>query len=232
MKRCVVSALALCLFAAAACGRINETYKAEVDHHVAALHASSASYPQHDDAPPALAVGQWAEYRLTGSNKRPGFVSYKIVGQQGEAFWVETTLTTYTGKQETRMLIEFGDRSDPASFKVHAVQMRNNDKLLDYPPGTMKLMQALWKPILSSFVIDWTASAPREDVNASAGVFGGCFKRRMDISVGPYQQHSDVWMHPAVPINGIVRSQSIGKNPSLTELVAFGTEGATSAFGQ
>src|SRR4249919_4311463 len=100
MKRFVVSALALGLFATAACGRINETYKAEVDHHVAALHASQASYPQHDDAPPALAVGQWAEYRLTGSNKRPGFVSYKIVGQQGEAFWVETTLTTYTGKQE------------------------------------------------------------------------------------------------------------------------------------
>jgi hypothetical protein len=220
-----------CLLASVGCGRINATYKAEVDRHVAALHAKPESFPQQDGAPLPLAVGQWAEYKLTGSNKRPGFATYKVVGQQGEAFWVETTLTTYSGKQETRMLIDFGDRTDPEKFKVHAVQMRNNDKPMDLPPGTMQLMQSLWKPVLSNFVIDWSAAAARENASASAGQFEGCYKRRLEFGLGPYHQQSDAWLHPSVPINGIVRSASIGKNPSLTELVAFGTDGAISAFG-
>jgi hypothetical protein len=228
IKRMVMG---VCLLAAVGCSGINETYKLEVDKRVASLHATSASFPQQDGSPQPLAVGQWAEYRLTGSNKRPGFATYKIVGQQGEAFWVETTLTTYSGKQETRMLIDFGDRSDPEKFKVHAVEMRSNDRPMDIPPGTMQLMSAMWKPVLSAFVIDWAATAPRENASASAGDFAGCYKRRLDLSVGGYHQKTDAWMHPAVPINGIVRSASVGKNPSLTELIAFGNEGAKSAFG-
>lgn len=222
--------LGLSLLAVLGCGGINQTYKAEVDRRVAALRATPDAYSQQDGALQPLAVGQWAEYRLTGSNKRPGFATYKVVGQQGEAFWVETTLVTYTGKQEMRMLIDFGDRTDPEKFQVHSVAMRSNDQPVDMPPGTLKLMQAMWKPVLNSFVIDWSASAPREDARADAGQFAGCYKRRLDIGVGPYHQKTDAWLHPAVPINGIVRSASVGKNPSLTELVAFGTEGATSSF--
>lgn len=222
--------VALCLFAGAGCGGINETYKLEVDRRVAALHSTATNFAQEDGTPAQLEVGQWAEYKLTGANKRPGFATYKIVGRQGEAFWVETTLTTYSGKQETRMLIDFGDRTDPEKFKVHDVKMRTNDKPVDIPPGTMQLMQAMWKPVLSSFVIDWSASAPRENANAGAGQFDGCYKRRLDIGVGPYHQKTDAWLHPAVPINGIVRSATVGKNPSITELIAFGNQGATSAF--
>ena len=222
--------MGLCLIAAVGCGRINETYKLEVDRRVATLKSSSASYPQAEGAPLPLAVGQWAEYRLTGSNKRPGFTSYKVVGQQGSAFWVETTVTTYSGKQESRMLVDFGDRTDPAQIKVHSVVMRNNGKLVEYPPGTLQMMQSMWKPVLSNFVIDWSTSAPREDVSTGAGQFEGCYQRRMSLSVGPYHQDSDAWLHPAVPINGIVKSATIGKNPSLTELIAFGTQGATSSF--
>lgn len=223
--------VAMCLLASVGCGRINETYKVEVDRRVAGLHATPTSFSQEDGTPPPLAVGQWVEYKLTGSNKRPGFATYKVVGQQGTAFWVETTVTTYSGKQETRMLIDFGDRTDPEKFKVHAVKMRTNDKPVDYPPGTLQLMQAMWKPVLSSFVIQWSASAPRENASAGAGQFEGCYKRRLDIGVGPYQQKTDAWLHPAVPINGIVRSATVGKNPSLSELIAFGNTGAVSAFG-
>ena len=194
------------------------------------MQATSASYPQQDGGPIPLAVGQWAEYKLIGSNKRPGFAKYQVVGQQGDAFWVETTLTTYTGKQETRMLVDFGDRTTPETFKVHAVEMRSNDKPIEITPGTMQLMQAMWKPILSNFVIDWSSNAVREDASAEAGQFAGCYRQRMRINAGPYHQDTDAWLHPAVPINGVVRSASIGKNPSTTVLVAFGTEGATSAF--
>lgn len=220
----------VCLLASVACGGVNETYKLEVDRRVTSLRKTPSSFAPQDGTPPPLAVGQWAEYKLTGSNKRPGFAVYKVVGQQGTAFWVETTLTTYSGKQETRMLIDFGDRTDPEKFKVHAVEMRSNDKPVEVPPAAMQLMQAMWKPVLSNFVVTWSDDAPREDSITGAGHFEGCYKRRMDIAVGPYHQASDAWVHPAVPINGVVRSATIGKNPSLTELIAFGDHGAVSSF--
>jgi len=222
--------LTLSLVAAVGCGRVNDTYKLEVDRRVSALQSTAASYPAQEGAPMPLAVGQWADYKLTAANKRPGFVTYKVVGQQGTAFWVETEVTTYQGKQETRMLVDFGDRTNPETFRVHSLVMRNNGKILDYPPHTMQLMQSLWKPVMSSFAIDWSTSAPREAARSGAGDFEGCYRRRITLSIGPYQQLSDAWQHPAVPINGIVRSATVGKNPSHTELIAFGTEGAKSSF--
>lgn len=221
--------IGLWVFAALGCGRINETYKAEVDRRVATLRASAESYARQDAEPPPLAAGQWVEFKLTGANKRPGFAKYQIVGQEGSAFWVETELTTYTGKQESRMLIYFGDRIHPETMQVKSATLRNDGRIIEYPPGTMNLMQAMWKPILRNFIIDW-ADAPREDATVPAGQFAGCYKRRITVSAGPYHQVGDAWLHPAIPINGMVRSVSVGNNQSITELIAFGNEGATSTF--
>ena len=40
---------------------------------------------------------------------------------------------------------------------------------------------------------------------------------------------SDVWWHPEVPINGLVKAVGVGE-PTTTELVDFGHEGARSVF--
>jgi hypothetical protein len=222
-------ALSLCLFAAGCGASINQAYKADIDRRVAGLHPGAASFPSSDATEPLpLAVGQWTEIKLLDEKQQPSFMLYKVVGQEGDAFWIETLGTSYTAKTETRMLVKLGNRKDIDSIEVKAFTIRQDGKLTEYPTQMVGLLKSLWKPVVSSLVIRW-ADLPRGDAQVPAGSFAGCYKQRSTVTFGPYEQTSDSWQHPAVPINGLVRSVGVDK-PSSIELVAFGLSGATSTF--
>lgn len=212
------------------CGpSINQAYKADIDRRVAGLHAGSETYPASDAIEPMpLAVGQWTEVEMVDDKQRPSFMLHKIVGQEGDAFWIETSSTTYTGKTETRMLLNLGDRHDLEAIEVKAFSMKRDGKLQEYPSGMLGMLKSVWKPFVRSLVISW-ASLPREDALVPAGNFAGCYKQRTTVSFGPYEMTSDSWSHPSVPINGLVRSVGVDKPITMT-LVGFGTSGATSSF--
>jgi hypothetical protein len=212
------------------CGAsVNQAYKADIDRRVAGLHPGSESYPSSDAIEPMpLAVGQWLELKLVDAKQRPSFMTYKIVGQDGDAFWIETSSTTYTGKTETRMLVNLADRHDVNAIEVKAFTLRHDGKIQEYPSNMLGIMKSVWKPFVNGLIIRWV-DLPREDAQSPAGSFAGCYKQRATVSFGPYEQTSDSWQHPAVPINGLVRSVGVDK-PTSVEMVAFGTTGATSAF--
>lgn len=229
MRRIALSVMVM--FTVGCGGSIHAVYKAEVDQRIADMQPSTASYAVSESIePPPLAVGQWIELKVVDEKKRPGVMTYKIVGQQGDAFWVETATTTYRGKQESRMLINFGDRKNPETFDVQAFSLRNNGKITDYPPNMLGVLRSVWKPLLSNLVVQWN-DAPREDARVIAGEFAGCYKRRVQAQVAWVHQTTEAWGHPAVPINGLVRSQGL-ERPTSIELVAFGLEGATSTFNE
>jgi hypothetical protein len=220
--------IALCC--AAGCGAsINPAYKADVDRRIAALHPSSASYPAGDSFEPMpLAVGQWIELKMVDDQQQPSLLTYKVVGQEGDAFWFEVTTESYKVKSETRMLVNLGDRTNPETFAVKAFTVRTNGQVNEYPPSLLGMLKGMWKPLVKGLQVQWK-DLPREDVKVVAGEFAGAFKRRSTASYGPYEQTSDGWAHPAVPINGLVRGVGTDK-PYSIELIAFGTEGATSTF--
>ena len=225
--------IVLLLACAMGCGSsINDAYKADIDRRVSALHATGTSYPAIDGFEPMpLAVGQWIELKMVDDKRQPSFIRYSVVGQEGtegNAFWFETTQKNYYHTMESRMLIAIGDRSDPATYEVRAYSTRTDGKANEYPPGMLGLLKSLYKPIISNLVVNWK-NLPREDAKVIAGDFAGCFKHRATVSFGPYEQTSDGWSHPSVPINGMVRSVGVDK-PITMELVAFGTEGAKSSF--
>ena len=149
-------------------------------------------------------------------------MKYSVVGQQGNAYWFETTQESYYHRNDIRLLIAIGDRRDPATYDVQNFAMRTDGKLQDYPPGMLGLFKSLYKPIVDNLVVNWV-NLPREGVRVAAGEFESCFKQRASFSFGPYRQTSDGWSHPSVPINGLVRSVGVDK-PITMELVAFGTE--------
>jgi hypothetical protein len=62
-----------------------------------------------------------------------------------------------------------------------------------------------------------------------AGKFAGCYYGRSTVAVAGRSSTSDVWWHPGVPINGMVKTVGVG-DPTATELVDFGFAGATSSF--
>jgi hypothetical protein len=217
-----------CVAFATGCGpSVDPAAKADIDGRLAKLQAPTASFPAPNGfVPMPLAVGQWTQHK-TVNDGQPSFMTYKIVGEEGGAFWVEMVSESYAGRTIQKMLIAFGNRMDPAQVEIRAVKMKDTKgRVTEQPKEMMPLLQSLYKKAATSLLINWQG-LPQEAATVPAGRFDGCFHVRSAASFGPWSAVSDGWAHPAVPISGLVRSQGVDK-PITMELVAFGLTGAQS----
>ena len=85
------------------------TAKADIDGRLATLQEAGKTVP----APPGfdpmpLATGQWVQYKMIDDKGRPSFLTYKVLGEQAGAYWIETLHETYFGRTAQKMLIAFG----------------------------------------------------------------------------------------------------------------------------
>ena len=223
--------MSLCLLAFGACGpSIDPAAKTDIDGRVAALRSGGTIVP----APPSfepmpLAAGQWVQYKMLDERGEPSFLTYKVLGQEGGAFWIETLHESYTGRTAQKLLIAFGSRTHPGQIEIRAVVTRDRrGTVTPMPPTMMPLVQSMFKGVVSSLVIYWQG-LPQESETVPAGRFDGCYRGRNEAQWGPWTSMTDSWRHPAVPLSGVVRSQGVDR-PFTAELVAFGTTGATADF--
>jgi hypothetical protein len=227
-----IAALVCASLSLGACGpSIDPAARADIDGRVAALQSTTGSPvppPATYEALP-LAPGQWTQYKMTDDKGQPGFLTYKILGQDGGAYWIEILNESYAGATTQKMLVAFGSRIDPGQLDVRALITRDrHGHVTEMPPAMMGLMQSTLKGILASMVINWQG-LPQEPTVVPAGHFAGCFHSRTNAQWGPWQSTADSWSHPMVPLSGIVRTQGLD-HPFTMELVAFGMTGATADF--
>ena len=213
---------------AAACNSIDPAAKADIDRRVAMLHPASNGFPPPAPGvflPMPFAVGQWTQYKMTDDKGEPSFLTQKVVGQEGDAIWLESVMETYQGKTVTKMLVAFGDRMDPNQVQIRAVKMKEkNGSVTEMPEPAISLLQSTYRGAVSSLIINWQG-LPQESAVVPAGRFEGTFKTRSEAQWGPWRSTADSWSHPAVPLSGAVRSQGVDK-PFTMELIAFGASGA------
>lgn len=208
--------------------RIDPAAKADVDRRLSLLTRTKKSYPILElFVPRPLAVGQWTQMKLVSDKGQPSIHTYKIVGESSGAYWFEIVNEEYSGKTITKILLFIGDRKNPDTIEVRQVKMKNPDGSVNVFEGSMlSLMQTRWKELVNLLSIKWEGQE-REDVSAMAGKFAGCFKVRSEANFGPFHAASISWSHPAVPINGLVKTTGIDHLATM-ELVAFGEKGAVS----
>jgi hypothetical protein len=219
--------------ALSACGpSIDPAAKADIDRRVSVLQAGSNAVPAPAPgmfAPMPFAVGQWTQYKMTNDKNEPSFVTYKVIGQDGNAVWLEIVNESYTGRTMQKMLVAFGSRMDPNQVEIRAVSTKDaKGRVQDMPPPVISMMQSTFRGVVSTMIISWQG-LPQESASVPAGRFDGCFKARTDAQWGPFRSVADSWSHPAVPLSGAVRSQGVD-HPFTMELAAFGTSGAVSEF--
>ena len=197
--------------------------KAAMDQRVAQIQMSAAEYgaPQPVLHPPK--VGQWAQYkRTTGSGG--GFVTFKLVAEERDAYWVEMVTEDYDGRSFMKRLTHFGDLRDPKTQKVLAMKIKDaQGRITEYPPEFLKSAQNVGKTMIS--ITPW-GELPQEAIQVPARHFAKCYRGNVDGGIISWT----VWYHSAVPIGGMVRSVSAGLARETMELVAFGETGATSEF--
>ena len=222
-----------CLFVLAGlgCGQsINATAKADVDRQIASLQQSRESYEAPASFEPMpLAVGQWARYKMVDEEGRPSIATYKIVGEEAGAHWIEFEQKSYYGENITLMLANLGNRRNPDTIEIHRMKTKSDGTVQEQPPQVLGLMKSMWKPLLSNLVIHWER-LPQQSATVPAGKFASCYKQRTTVSLVGISRTSDTWAHPEVPMSGTVKSVGVDK-PFTMELIAFGLTGATSSIG-
>lgn len=212
----------------AGCGpSVDPALKADIDRRIASLAPPTQSFPGPTEfQPQPFQVGQWTQHKMVYDQK-PSFLTTKVVGQDGDAFWIESLQETYSGRTVTKILLSIPNRMDPASIQIRGVVMKDRNghvQTLDGP--VLSMMQGLYRGAVANLIVSWQGQ-PQENASVPAGNFAGCFKMRTDAQWGAWKSASMSWSHPAVPLSGMVRSEGIDK-PSSMELVAFGQSGAVS----
>ena len=210
------------------CGpSIDPALKADIDRRNSALGAPTQSFPGPTGfAPMPLQVGQWTQHRMV-RDQEPSFLTYKVVGQISDAFWVESVYEGYTGRTVTKILLAIPNRMDPNSIEIRGVVMKDrNGHVNSFDGPVLQMMQGMYRGAVANLVVTWQGQ-PQEDTAVPAGKFTGCYKMRTDAQWGPWKTSSTSWSHSAVPLSGMVRSEGIDK-PSTMELIAFGLSGAVS----
>jgi hypothetical protein len=228
MARCYLVLPLLCL-SFLACGHgYDKVAKKDIDRRVAALLPSGQTFP-----PPAvvlprqLVIGQWTQHKLINEKGELSLITYKIVGEERGAHWIEIANESYYGKTVVKLLIALGDRTNPNTMEVFAAKFKDKQGRVTEIQGPMiQANRGLWQASVNMLAVRWQG-LPQEATSVVAGNFMACFKASTDASWGIWRATSMTWMHPVVPINGLVKSVGMDR-PATVELVGFGEIGATS----
>ncbi|HVX94259.1 MAG TPA: hypothetical protein VHK47_05040 [Polyangia bacterium] len=224
-------ALALGALLGTACApSIDPAAKADIDKRVAALGAPRQQYTAPAGFQPLpFAAGQWTRHKLVDDKGQPSFMTYKVLAQEGDAFWLEVVTEAYSGRTIMKMLVAIPNRMDPSSIDLRAVSMKDKDgRVTNIDGPVLSMLRSSYQSTLSTLTISWQG-LPQEDAAVPAGTFAGCFRARTDATWGPWHSANTSWSHAAVPLSGLVKSQGVDK-PTSMELVDFGLTGATSEF--
>jgi hypothetical protein len=214
-----------------ACGpSIDAAAKSDIDQRVAALGAPRQAFPAPGGfVPMPFAAGQWTRHKLVDDKGQPSFMTYKVLAQEADAFWMEIVTEQYTGRTMMKMLLAIPNRADPSSMDIRALSIKDkNGRVTNLEGPLLSLMRSSYQSTLSTLVISWQG-LPQEDAAVPAGTFAGCYRARTDATWGPWHTANTSWSHAAVPLSGLVKSQGIDK-PTTMELVDFGLSGAVSEF--
>ena len=212
----------------AACGAsIDPAMRASIDGQIAGLKPSDTVYPAPTTrAAMPLSPGQWTRLKLVRKDGTPSLATYKILGQEGDAFWLEVVTEQYSGRTVMKMLVAFADRTDPNQVEMRRliVKLRDRDPI-DYQEPLLSIVGGAYKSVAKGIVIRWEG-LPQETKKVPAGTFVDAYKADSEVTIMGFTSRAKSWSHTAVPVQGLVHSD--GDDGSTIDLVAFGLTGATS----
>ena len=173
------------------------------------------------------AIGQWARYNVTYRNGGRSFTRYSIVDREAGGFWVEVEDRRRTATRYVRMHLR---PSEDGPTELLALYFKRAGEVEQIPPRLMphfRPMLQQWIALL--FPASVEGELDEEVVSVPGGAFSGTRHTTEELGMPEQAMNVIVWRHPAVPISGMVKlSDESGEH--TVELLAYGLEGASSAF--
>ena len=234
MKKLI--AVASMVLAAACAPSINPQMQSATDSMLSVIKGSHSEQAPASFSPMEWEVGQWLVFKSTDvKNERPAVVKISVVGREGQALWVETESQDYFHHSISKTLYAKMPRNkDEVADAVLKIVTKTDDKapqVLDFSskePGAA-LMKSMMKSTIQGISAPEVSLASTESVAVAAGSFQGCGKSTGKVTVGPMTVESTGWFHPAVPLSGMVKSESTD-GTFKSELLDYGISGAKSAL--
>ena len=179
-----------------------------------------------------LAVGQWVRMLVTTAGQPPAQTYVRIVGKEGDAFWYEIESNTPAGTTVVQFLMDEASRTNFSKSAIKKMKMRiGTTPVQEFSGPTLAAVSAVTDNYISLIGKPNLDKAERADASVSAGEFKGCYVHEIEQNIMGTSMKVKSWNHPAVPINGFVRSEGTSNGAkTTTELFEMHLDGAKSAL--
>jgi hypothetical protein len=177
-----------------------------------------------------LAVGQWVRYGIRYTDGRRSQLTYKVVDREQNALWVELVTGVPNAGTVLELLIGPGSRATLDGRRIEAARISMpNGAVRELRGAMLEPSRPGYSKALSPLFSVPFAHAPQETVKTAAGSFAGCHRLERDLVFGELDGTFTVWMHPSVPVTGLLRATAKSGEATI-ELDGFGTHGAHSSM--
>lgn len=198
-----------------------------------AAKAEKKSYPAPDkfDIVP-LAVGQWVRLLVKTVGQPPSQTFIRIVGKEGDAFWYEIEANTPNGTTVIQFLMDEASRGNFSSSSIKKMRVKVGLAPVQEMSGpALAAAGAIMDNYVSLIGKPNLDKAERADATVGAGEFKGCYVHEIEQNILGTAVKVKSWNHPAVPINGFVRSEgTTNGQKTTTELTEMHMDGAKSVL--
>jgi hypothetical protein len=183
--------------------------------------------------PIAYEVGQYVVTGMTHKSER-SVGKMAIVGKERDGWIIEMYSLSPNSESTTQMLVKGMEAAQETGsidgLDFDWVKIKDTDEPAQRIDGPVLAMtKGFFKKALSA--LEGYAGMMHDGGNmrVSAGNFNGSTKTSSEVSFMGRKYMSDIWLHPSVPINGMLKS--VNKNEDIQiELLDFGLSGAKRSF--
>lgn len=179
-------------------------------------------------APMKWAPGQYVVIGTINDGEKESITRSLVVKKEAGG-WVFETTTTNKKKKVTgmQMLIKGYEQAiakkDASLIKVVWMKMlQENGTVQTIEGDNLLIYNVIMKSAWDNIIISGTTSAEGGAVVVPAGSFAGTTKMSTSVKILFATIKGTSWLHPDVPVNGVVKSSS---GDSKTELLDFGFNG-------
>jgi hypothetical protein len=211
----------------------NPTLVNKIDTYFKAAKSDSYEASEKYQQPIPYEVGQYIVTGMTHGSER-SVQKMALVGKEDNGWIIETHTITPHDEITTQMMVEgmetVQETGNLDTLEIVWVKIKMEDDSVQTIDGKMmKMMQGMYRKGLSALESQITSSEDGGTVQVAAGIFNDTVKTNTEGSFMGKKHLANIWLHPSVPINGIVKS--VHENDEMKiELLDFGLSGATSSF--
>jgi hypothetical protein len=182
--------------------------------------------------PMALSVGQWVMY-YSQSKDSKSISKTSIVGKEGDGWIIENYSLNESEEATSQICIsgmeKIATSGNMDDIEILWVKILKDGKVQTIDGPVLSLTKSFYKKGLSNLGLNTSVSTNGGSVTVPAGTFANTIKVKSETSFLGSTYTSEGYLHPDVPINGLVKSVSSEENFSMV-LVDFGKTGAQKSF--